>query len=67
MQEIIQFIFANNKFTENRNNPVRTLIGIDGTSSMGPALAKVFNILEDSFVRTKTVLEKQKVSGSFQN
>jgi hypothetical protein len=43
------------------------LIGIDGTVSMGVALEKVFNILEDSFSRTKLVLQNKNVAGSFEN
>jgi hypothetical protein len=66
-EEIINFIFSHNKFNEIRSNHVRTLIGIDGTSSMGPALEKVKTILEDSFTRTKQVLDKKKVQGSFEN
>ncbi len=63
--EIIEFIYSHNKFNEIKKNHVRTLIGIDGTASMGAALRKVIDILEDSFTRTKTILDKKNVPGSF--
>lgn len=66
-EDIIQFIFDHNKCIEIRSNHVRTLIGIDGTISMGVALEKVTNILENSFARTKSVLQSKNVSGSFEN
>ncbi len=40
-------------YVASKANKVRTLIGIDGTSSMGPALLMVAKIVAQSFDRTK--------------
>ncbi len=40
-------------YIPSKANKVRTIIGIDGTSSMGPALEMVAKIVSQSFDRTK--------------
>ena len=37
-ENIIDYIYKHNMYVASKANKVRTLIGIDGTSSMGPAL-----------------------------
>jgi hypothetical protein len=58
---------SQNQYLEIVKNNVKTLIAVDGTSSMIQAIEKVKSILEVSFLRAKAILETKKVNGSFEN